>query len=265
MEINWFIVAAQIINFLILAWLLKKFLYKPILKAVEEREKKIISQLKEAEAIKDEALKEQAEFLQKNEAFEQEKQALLSAFTSETNEKRQQLLEEARHDAEVLRDNLKAVLAEAQESLSREISQKAQEEIFAIARKVFTELASADLEEQTVSVFIQRLNALSIEEKQQFTAAFKSDHQPILVKSAFDLNENQQQKIAETISKLLGAKPQFKFATAPLLVSGIELVANGYKIAWSIDEYLRTLQSAISETIKAKPITKSDPQKDAEE
>lgn len=258
MEINWFIVAAQIINFLILAWLLKKFLYKPILNAVAEREKKIVDQLKEAEAIKDDALKEQAEFIQKNEAFEQEKQALMSAFIVETNEKRQQLLEEARHDAEMLRDNLKAVLAEAQISLSQEIRQKAQEEIFAIARKVFTELASTNLEEQAVAAFIRRLNDLSGEEQEQFASIFKENHQAVLVKSAFDLNENQQIEITNVITQLFGKSPRFQFATSPQLVSGIELIVNGHKVAWSIDEYLRSLQFGISETIKAKPVTKPD-------
>ncbi|WP_243348019.1 F0F1 ATP synthase subunit delta [Parabacteroides sp. FAFU027] len=261
MEINGFIVAAQIINFLILVWLLKKFLYKPILKAVEEREKKIVARLKEAEAIKAEAEKEQAEFIQKNEAFEQEKQALMSAFTTETNEKRQQLLEEARHDAEVLRDNLKAVLAEAQESLSREIRQKAQEEIFAIARKVFTELASTELEEQAVAAFIRKINSLSGEEKEQFNALFKENCQPVKVHSAFLLNEKQQTEIVNAVSQITGIRPQCHFETSPHLVSGIELIANGHKIDWSIDEYLHSLQSAITETIKAKP----EADKDAEE
>ncbi len=52
MKIDWFTLIAQVINFLILVWLLRRFLYKPILKAVDEREKKIASQLKDAETIK---------------------------------------------------------------------------------------------------------------------------------------------------------------------------------------------------------------------
>ena len=41
MPIDWFTVVAQAINFLILVWLLKRFLYKPILHAIDEREKGI--------------------------------------------------------------------------------------------------------------------------------------------------------------------------------------------------------------------------------
>ena len=69
MPIDWFTVVAQAINFLILVWLLKRFLYKPILHAIDEREKGIAAQLAEAEAKKAEAQKERDDFQHKNEAF----------------------------------------------------------------------------------------------------------------------------------------------------------------------------------------------------
>jgi F-type H+-transporting ATPase subunit b len=65
MKINWFTVIAQIINFFVLVWLLRRFLYKPVLKAIDERENKIASELKDAKAKETEAKKEQAEFLGK--------------------------------------------------------------------------------------------------------------------------------------------------------------------------------------------------------
>ena len=58
MLINWFTVVAQAVNFLILVWLLKRFLYSHVLHAIDEREKGIANQLAEAEAKKAEAQKE---------------------------------------------------------------------------------------------------------------------------------------------------------------------------------------------------------------
>ena len=49
MLIDWFTVGAQALNFLILVWLMKRFLYKPILRAIDEREKRIASELADAE------------------------------------------------------------------------------------------------------------------------------------------------------------------------------------------------------------------------
>ena len=103
MLINWFTVIAQAINFLILVWLLKRFLYKPILHAIDEREKGIATQLAQAEAKKAEAQKDRDDFQHKNEVFDQERAALLKKATDEAKAERQRLLDEARKDADALR------------------------------------------------------------------------------------------------------------------------------------------------------------------
>ncbi len=102
MPIDWFTVIAQVINFLILVWLLKRFLYKPILHAIDEREKGIATQLAQAEAKKAEAQQERDDFQHKNEAFDQERAALLKKATDEAQAERQRLLDEARKDADVV-------------------------------------------------------------------------------------------------------------------------------------------------------------------
>ena len=70
MLIDWFTVIAQVINFLVLVVLLKRFLYKPILDAIDQREKRIASALAEADAQKVEAKKEREKFQEKNALFD---------------------------------------------------------------------------------------------------------------------------------------------------------------------------------------------------
>lgn len=255
MQINWFTVIAQVLNFLILVWLLKRFLYKPVLNAIDEREAKIASQLKDADAKETNAKKEQAEFRKKNETFDQEKKGLMDQAVAEINMERDKLLESARNDAVVLRSKLENALKETQDNLNRDIVQKTQKEVFAIARKTLEDLASLSLEEQSAHIFIKRLKELKKEEKKQFTETFipmKIGNKPILVKSAFDLPEKQQSEIKNTVDEILETKAKFQFITAPELISGIELTSNGYKLAWSISEYLNSLQKDISETLNDK-------------
>lgn len=253
MQINWFIVLAQIINFLILVWLLKRFLYKPILNAIDERENRIVSQLKDAEAKETKAKKEQREFRKKNEAFDLAKKELMDKAIAEISGEREKLLEEARDEATALRFKLEHSLKEIQENLNRDIAQKAQQEVFSIARKTLTDLASLSLEEQSAKIFIRRIDELTDDEKNQFIAAFKSGSNPVLVRSAFDLPVKQQNEIKSAVNVVLGIETQFQFKTTPELISGIELSSNGYKLAWSISAYLDSLQKSISETIKEEP------------
>jgi len=263
MKINWFTVIAQVINFLILVWLLRHFLYKPVLKAIDEREKKIASQLKDAADKETKAKKEQDEFAKKNEAFDQKKKGLMDKAIAETNVERGKLLEIARNDAAALQSKLENALKATQEKLNHDIVQKTQQEVFAIARKTLADLSSVSLEEQSAKIFIKRIKELKKDEKKQFSEAFKlgsnltaGKQSPILIQSAFDLPEKQQIEIKKAVNEILGSETQFQFKTAPEIIGGIELNSNGYKLAWSISEYLNSLQKSISETLNL--VTKKD-------
>src|SRR5471032_2465585 len=106
MLIDWFTVAAQALNFLLLVWLLKRFLYRPVLAAIDEREKRIAAQLQDAEKKKAEALKEQTDFQHKNEEFDKQRSALLLETTNAAKTEREKLLGAARQDSEALRSKL---------------------------------------------------------------------------------------------------------------------------------------------------------------
>ena len=97
MLIDWFTVGAQALNFLILVWLLKRFLYQPILHAIDEREKRIATELANADAKKVEAQKERDEFQHKNEEIAQQRTALLNKATEEAKAERIRLLDEVRN------------------------------------------------------------------------------------------------------------------------------------------------------------------------
>lgn len=252
MQINWFTVLAQILNFLILVWLLRRFLYKPILNAIDEREKKIESQLKDADNRESVAKKEQDEFKKKNEQFDQEKKERMDKAVAETNVERDKLMEIARNKAAELRVKLQRSLSEMQENLNHDIAQKTQQEVFAIARKTLADLASQSLEEQSTTLFIKRINDLKKDEKQQFIKSFKSESSPILIESAFDLPKKQQTEISNAVTEILGTETHFQYKTAPEIISGIELTSNGYKVAWSISEYLNSLRKDISEIVNTK-------------
>src|SRR5271170_7591309 len=170
MPIDWFTVAAQAINFLILVWLLKRFLYKPILRAIDEREKGIATQLAEAEAKKTEAQRERDDFQHKNEAFDQARAALQTKATEEAKAERQRLLDEARKDADSLRVKRQEPLRNEQRNLSQEITRWTQKEVFAITRKTLVDLAATSLEERMGAVFVQRLRALTGSDKEQLAA-----------------------------------------------------------------------------------------------
>jgi F-type H+-transporting ATPase subunit b len=239
MLINWFTVAAQVINFLILVWLLKRYLYKPILNAIDEREKRITGQLRDADLKMSEAIKEKNDFQKKNEEFDRHRTELMKKAASESETERLRLLEEARKEGMDLKLKQEKILKEDQRRIGIEIIRRMQEEVYSIARKTLSDLASLSLEESIVKVFIKRLNE---QEKKRLTAAFKSLPGTIIVQSAFDLPLSQQTEIKNKVEEIIGDKAQFQFKTIPELVSGIELSTTGYKLSWSVADYLNSME-----------------------
>ncbi len=252
MKIDWFTVIAQVINFLILVWLLKRFLYKPILNAIEEREKKVAGQLSDAASKMDDADKKLNEFRQKNEEFDQKKKEMMDEAVAQSKEEKQKLFEQARKDAESLRIQLEKSVKEKEESLEKEIAEKTQQEVFEISRKALKDLAGAELEQQVVNTFISKLNESADTVKQQILPIFNSGQTAVTIKSAFALSDKQKEDIKSAVKNISAKEDAFQFETAPQLIAGIELSVNGYKVAWSISEYLKTLEKNISESFKEK-------------
>jgi F-type H+-transporting ATPase subunit b len=260
MLIDWFTVIAQIANFLILVWLLKHFLYKPILDALDAREKKIGKELADADLKKSEAEKEHDEFRHKNAEFEQQRATLMDKVTQEAQTERQRLLDEARKAAATLSTKLHDAQINDAHNLNHALSQRIRQEVFAIARKALTDLSTASLEERMAEVFIRRLHELDEQAKKNLGEAFKSASAPSLLRSAFDLPEKQRTAIQNALNETFSEDIAIRFETAAELISGIELTANGQKVAWSISDYLAGLGKRIDELLKEKDKAKADAQ-----
>jgi F-type H+-transporting ATPase subunit b len=224
--IDWFTVVAQVINFLILAWLLKHFLYQPILDAIDAREKRIAAELADADVKKAEATQERDAFRHKNDEFDRQRAALLSQATDDAKAERQRLMDEARQVAEALSAKRMETLRNDAHNLNQAISRRTQQEVFAIARKALTDLASTSLEERLGEMFTRRLRELDARAKDDLASALNT-------------------------------------ASAPVLISGIELTTNGQKVAWSIADYLASLEKSVGELLmepskpKIKPETRT--------
>src|ERR1019366_8752131 len=88
--------------------------------------------------------------------------------------------------------------------------------------------------------------------------ALKTASAPALVRSAFDLPAQQRAAIQNALNETFSAEIHIRFETAPDLISGIELSTNGQKVAWSIADYLASMEKGVDELLKEndKPIAK---------
>lgn len=251
--IDWFTVAAQVLNFIILVWLMKRFLYQPVLNAIAAREQKIAAALANAATAKAEAHQQQDEFQRKNQVFDEQRAELMHEARDAAKADRERLLLEAREEADAASaQRAKSLLTETQH-LHAEVARHTQQQVFDISRRVLGDLAGVGLEQRVCEVFIQRLQAVEGPALATLGAALKAvtDAEPALLRSAFELPAAQRAAIQTVLNESFGRPIPVKFEAAPELVSGIELSAQGQKLAWSISDYLDALSSGLQERLSA--------------
>ena len=250
MLIDWFTVGAQALNFLVLVFLMRRFLYHPVLAAIDARERRIKAELDEAAAKRVEAARERETYEHNNSAFAQERTALLDRATEAAEAEGKRLRAQARAQVDAARARWHAALTREQQALNDALTRQTRTEVFAIARKALTELATVSLEVAMSAAFVGRVRAMSPGARDGFKAALAAADGPTLVRSAFALPAEQQAEIQRALNETFSADVPLRFSAAPDLISGIEISAHGQKLAWSIADYLSSLEQGVGELVR---------------
>lgn len=251
MLIDWFTVAAQIVNFLILVALLKHFLYDRILQAMDAREAQIRERLQQADQKEAEAEREAASLREKQAALEDEKAAIFEKARTEAEEKRKALSEQARREADALRDKWKREIRRSQEAFLRDFRRMAGDEVFSVARKALRDLAEAEVEAQAVGRFLEQLRQITKTEAQQMAASLEKEGAGALIRSGFETTPALQRKITRGVHENIAPDIEVEYEAAPELLLGIELKAGGRRLAWSLETYLDGLEKSARRLLEA--------------
>lgn len=253
MQIDWFTVGAQTINFLLLVWLLKRYLYVPILNAIDARESHVAKVLSDADTIKSEAELERKLFNQKNIEINEKRDELLKESKMIACEKGEQIIINAYKKADDISKNRLLVLERELQNYHNNIAVKSLKEIYEITRKVLAELADVSLEQKMFECFCKHLNRITPEEKTNLNKIIESGKSRLVLYSTFELTPENIKKIntilQQVISPNINRHYPLKYKIKPELISGIELRSNGWKIAWNSEDYLNVLQTNIKQRL----------------
>lgn len=247
MLIDWFTVVAQAINFLVLVWLLKRYLYHPILAAVDAREQRVAARLAEAAAREEEAASAGQALAREREELAASREERLAAAAREAAVERERLLEAARRDADAQRARLSEALALERENRLDALTARLGTEVLAIAGQVLGELADEPLALRMAARCLERLRQLPPDERDALRGAMTGSARPVHVRTAVELPEAMRHSYERALTDLVPGAPPAHFEVARDLVAGVELVCDGHRWSWTIDDYLRSLERLLRE------------------
>ena len=250
MHIDWFVLLAQIINFLILVFLLKYFLYGRILSAIDARESKIASRFSEAERLKAQAQQSADAYDEKNRELKDKAEELMNQAQKASEHEKEQLMDKVREEVDQVRQRWYETLSREKKAFLEDLRRRAGTYIYDTIRHVLADMADEDLEERMVQVFTERLRNMNQEQQDKLKDSLKAGGSIIVVRSAFALNPDQKKRIEEAIRPYVAPKVPVRYEVSGAIGAGIEMMAHGYKVSWSIEDYLASLEEKFVRTLK---------------
>ena len=251
MLIDWFTVGAQVLNFVVLVWLLRRFLYKPVLSAIDAREQRMSRNSADADRQKNEVQTARDKLQAERSAFDAQRDALLAKAVLDAKAEGERLLGNARQTAEQLAAKQNAALTGESVAMTDALARLAAAESLNIARAALKALAGVDLEERISEVFVRRVRDMDPETKKSFGISIKRAGSKPVVASSLELSDREKAAIQTAVNETLSADVPLQFETSGGVIAGIELNFGGRRLAWSISDYLQTLDGKVAALLAA--------------
>jgi F-type H+-transporting ATPase subunit b len=167
---------------------------------------------------------------------------MLEEAGADADQRRKDLFRKAREEIDKKQKAWSESVERQQETFMRDLKQMTQQQVYAIARRAFRDLADESVETRSVDAFLKRVEKLDQGEKDKITSAIGKSDAPVFLSSSFKLPSKKRQEIEKVLGEQLGDLPEIEFQETSNMILGIELRTKGRKIAWSLSHYLQSLE-----------------------
>lgn len=225
MQFDWTTFVLEIINFLVLVWILKRFFYRPVLNVLDARQQRV-----RAETLRAEQMQQEAESLR------QQYEARLADWNREREQGRQQLEQELAQlrasrmesiKSSLMDEEAKARAREAASNASREaeLVRQAAGKAYGNAGAMLRRLASPELTASIVQIFQEDLAALPAAELAALHKAGQSlvGEKTVELAAAHPLDEQTLAELGKLLSAVAGCPLKIVFRLAPELIAGLRV------------------------------------------
>lgn len=238
MELNWSTFILEIINFGVLLWILRHFLYRPVLAIIERRRQKINDAVEQAKQDREKAESLLAEYNNRLEDWQREREKALEKLQQELSANRAGQLEKLQRELAGEREKARVAAQREQQSLQQAAEKAALRQGSEFAARLLAPLADKSLEAALVKLFVSELESLSDEARAQIRAG-SSMQDTVEVASAWALDEDQKQALQQALGQVLQNSPTLAFQRDASLLAGLRVVVGGMVLGANLRDELK--------------------------
>jgi F-type H+-transporting ATPase subunit b len=234
-ELDWTTFLLEIVNFLVLVWILKRFLYKPVLGVIEQRRRGIEETLAHAESVRSEAEALREQYGNRLAEWETERQQAREALAGEIEEARGRRMKAL--EAELARERERVMVVEERRrtEADHKAERTAMKQAAKFAARLLSATACAEVESRLVDLVVDELGRLPEERISALRAAWKKPPEEIRVASGFTLGEEARERLQASLAAVAGVSVPFSYEQDEELLAGLRIVVG----AWVLSANLR--------------------------
>ena len=240
MELNWTTFVLEIINFLVLVWILKRFLYRPVLATLKKRQEKIEQKLDEAARSKAEGSELERLYQGRMEDWEREKQQARDALHQEIQAQRIEKLEQLEQELGHQREKALIIEQRHQTEAQQQYQHNAHQQGARFAASLLGTVAGPELELQLFNLLLQTFEQLSQEQLAKLRDSCRSTEKNLSVTSAFVLSNACKKQLQEKLSLLCEQQIELEYQEDPALIAGLRLIVGAWVLNLNIQDQLES-------------------------
>ena len=247
MELDWSTFILEIINFLVLVWILKRFLYRPITTALRQRQEKIAAKLDEAERLESESSALQQKYENRLQEWEREKQQARDELQEEIRKEKHARLQQL--EAELADERKKAATVDERrrsEDRQRDL-QNAHLQGAKFAARLLETAAGPDTEARLFELLLRTFDEMSETRRNDLRARCAASANRVTVTSAFPMQPQQIEKLQRALSTEATSAIQIEHRRDPELIAGFRLTIDALVLHLNLQDELQDFANLLHE------------------
>jgi F-type H+-transporting ATPase subunit b len=241
MRIDWWTLAFQTVNVLVLLWLLSRLLFKPVSKIVTERQQAAAALMRDASTAREAAERDRKQASELTAALDAERLKRLGAITTEAEQIKTSLLATALTEADTIRASATSEIELMRKKAAQDDAAKATEFAIAIASRLLSRLPPSAL----VEAFIGPLASAVVELPNEVRRQLGGQSEPLHLIAPRPLDTDELSQCRAALADALGHETQLQIEVDPDLIAGLELVARHVVVRNSFRHDLDTLKAEL--------------------
>ncbi len=248
MELNWSTFLLEIINFLILVWILKHFFYKPVLNVIARRRRGIEKSMSDANTLHEDAEALRVQYENRLTEWEVERQAAQSSLDKEIETERTRRMEALRTTLDEEREKTRVIEQRALEASRLRAEETALAQGAQFSARLLSLAAGPELEQRLLDLLLQELTSLPSARLSTLRAAVGKTADRVLVASAWPLDDATRLSLERTLASVLAVAPPFHYEQDKDLLAGLRVTMGSWVLRANLQDELKSFSELAHET-----------------